>query len=308
MGAMIPTARSSNPIDATERRRDARRNPTTCRAVFTGKCYAVMRERWRILSRVRTFANSRLVLDVARKQLDALDDKIGAFFDGQADAVSIHYEDEGWNVLRFDGLTDPPVEWTIEFGQIASGIREALDYLVYTLSEEGGGNPADPKAKTQWPIFTERTNYPKWRERMLRGVRDPERAVIDWFQPFDRPSDPLAVLDRLTNDKKHREPPPVFMLTTPAEFVVARNDAGPLGRVEIRMAAQPGVPLESNTEIGRTRALDDPAHEVYVRYGANVGVGFGASRLGPDALRNIRTNVVFIVDRFEAFRPFPPTP
>lgn len=251
----------------------------------------------------RRFENSWLVLDVARQQLDAFEREVRTYIGEQTDWLSLKAEGDGWQVARYHRLGDPPAQWTITAGQIAQGFREALDYLVYALSEEGGGNPSDPKAKTQWPIFTDRGAYPKWLDRMLRGVADPERAVIEWLQPFDDPSDRLAVLDRLTNDKKHRSPPATFVLSEPAEFGVYPADDRPIGRTDVLLTALPGVSLEPETEIGRVRLPDEPARKVNMDVRVNVTVVFGADRVAPHALREIGTDVAVIVERFERFRP-----
>lgn len=249
------------------------------------------------------FENSRLVLDVARQQLDAFEGEVRTYIGEQTDWLSLKSESDGWQVARYHRLGGPPAPWTITAGQIAQGFREALDYLVFALSDEGGGNPGDPRAKTQWPIFTKHEDYPKWRDRMLRGVTEPNRAVIDWLQPFDDPGARLALLDRLTNDKKHRTPPPAFVLSEPAEFGVYPADDRPIGRTEVVLTARPGVSLEPETEIGRVRLPDEPARKVNMDVRVNVTFAFGADRVAPHVLREIGTDVAVIVERFERFRP-----
>jgi hypothetical protein len=112
----------------------------------------------------RRFEDSWLKLDRAAEQHGALEQEILTFLrDPEKKWLSANVEEDYWKVVRFRKAADPPKRWSILAGELAVTLRSVLDHLVFTLSDEAGGNPDDPRARTQWPIFTNIAEYPKWR-------------------------------------------------------------------------------------------------------------------------------------------------
>lgn len=262
-----------------------------------------MREKDMLSRMVRRFEDSWLAMHGAGEKLDALQKEVSAFLEPQGGWVDIDLEEDGWHVARFrrDGPS-PPRRWGRAFGEVATDLRSALDYLVYSLSDEAGGRPDEPSARTQWPIFTKAGEYPKWRGKMLRGVPDRSRAVIDWLQPFDTPSDSLALLDRLTDHHKHRTILPTVIVIDPSYIAVgpADGEPRPFSDFEMRMAPA-GTPLVSEAEIGRVRLRTKSTEHMDVKAAVRLDIGFGVGRIPLAALRDIGLYVASILRRFEPF-------
>ena len=94
-----------------------------------------------------------------------------------------------------------PGHWPLLAGEAIQNLRSALDHLVY---EKSGG-----RRNTQFPIFTERSNFEDKAPGRLKGVPDDVKAMIEEVQPFRAipdaaAQDPLAQLSSLSNLDKHR--------------------------------------------------------------------------------------------------------
>ena len=86
-------------------------------------------------------------------------------------------------------------------GEAVQNLRSALDHLVY---EKSGGNE-----RTQLSIFINPDDYAARAPRMMNGVPESLRAIIESYQPYrgtpDAPSqDPLSNLRTLSNRDKHK--------------------------------------------------------------------------------------------------------
>ena len=243
-------------------------------------------------------------MESATKKLDAVHRKIEPFVQTKPAGVTIDVQPDGWRVARFRAKTHPPRQWGLEVGEIVNAFRSALDYLVYTLAEEAGGNPGDLRARTQWPIFTQRDEYPKHRERMLKDVPDRARTVIDWLQPFDNPGDLLAQLDRLTDDHKHRKILPSLTLAQPAVLMAATPVERPITDYEIQLA-RVGTLLVQDAEIGRIRLRVRPTEQMDVQVDVRPVVAFGTGHFPFPSLGHIGSNIGFILSQFERFDPPP---
>jgi|SRR6478672_1124047 len=94
-----------------------------------------------------------------------------------------------------------PSHWPLLAGEAIQNLRSALDHLVY---EKSGG-----KRSTQFPIFTEQSNFEDKAPGRLKGVPDDVKAKIEEVQPFRAMPDaavhdPLAQLSSFSNLDKHR--------------------------------------------------------------------------------------------------------
>jgi hypothetical protein len=97
----------------------------------------------------------------------------------------------------------PPPEWSEIVGDCLNNLRAALDHLTWGLAGERGN-------KTAFPLFSKSDNYSAiTASNHLRHVRQDAHALIERLQPYHHPNGakahPLGLLDRLTNDDKHRE-------------------------------------------------------------------------------------------------------
>jgi len=156
----------------------------------------------------------RLKLARAKRDLKALDDKVGAYMDPPPFRFAIEPEGKGGKTIVFHIDREPDPEWAIDLGEIAYQSRSALDLLIVQLVIDN--TDQRPRGRTQFPIFTDRHEYitkgkrgSSNRDRMLAGVSGGHRHLIDTFQPYNRiggvEDDPLSILSSITNRDKHRD-------------------------------------------------------------------------------------------------------
>lgn len=106
----------------------------------------------------------------------------------------------------------PAQQWAAIFGDCIFNYRSALEHLVYSLVEEGGGVP---DRDTSFPLRTEeRPSY----GRPILGLSAAALALIEQFQPFNSGHNRdtqhvLGVLQELNNADKHRQMSIVGALT-----------------------------------------------------------------------------------------------
>jgi hypothetical protein len=112
---------------------------------------------------------------------------------------------DGGRVVTHRGVIreKPPTEWSEIVGDCLNNLRSSLDHLTWGLAGERGD-------KTAFPLFSKPDSYGAVTARNhLRHVRPDAHAFIELLQPYHHPdgakAHPLGLLDRLTNDDKHRE-------------------------------------------------------------------------------------------------------
>jgi len=97
----------------------------------------------------------------------------------------------------------PPADWSPLIGECLYDLRSSLDHMAWALAGGQG-------AKTAFPVFTDRSNYARVTPgQHLRYVRKDAHDFIESLQPYHHEkgaeASMLYLLDRLTNDDKHRE-------------------------------------------------------------------------------------------------------
>lgn len=98
----------------------------------------------------------------------------------------------------------PPREWSPVIGDCLNNLRSSLDQIAWGLAEGRGDR------FTAFPIFRDENDYRRVApERHLKQVRQDAHDIIQSFQPYLHVKGPeahfLSLLDRLTNEDKHRE-------------------------------------------------------------------------------------------------------
>ncbi len=178
-------------------------------------------------------------------------------------------------IIFAEASEEPPsLKWTPIIGDIAHGLRSALDQIAWSLSVAyqatlGNHPPADPIPRgDRWrgvafPICRDAKDWGgQWGSRMW--ATDPAlKTVLEQFQPYfggKNPPDrePLAVLDELWNIDKHRH---LHLVNATIEvrdvFSVEAFPGMPHIEFEVVSKRAPG-PLVGPTEIGRARMLRRP--------------------------------------------------
>lgn len=161
-------------------------------------------------------ASARLKRDRAREHLKALKEQCWLFMNQEPKpyGISDKLKQEGqWSVALLDVRQHPPIEFGLIAGDFINNINAALDHLVYGLSatkKKGTGFPisVDPDSY----VFTSRKKKVSDRDRLLAGVIEDERALIDAYQPYANgmEADPLWRMREFANTDKHRVTHPAF--------------------------------------------------------------------------------------------------
>lgn len=219
-------------------------------------------------------------------------------------------------VIFAEATEDPPsLEWGPIIGDIAHGLRSALDQVAWGLSVDhqatlGKLPPPDPIPRrdpwrsVSFPICLSRRDWSSQWGNKLWGADPALMAVLERFQPFhagknapDR--EPLAVLDELWNIDKHRH---LHLVNATIElrdvFSVKPFPGMPDLAFEVISKRAPG-PLVGPTEIGRARPIDRPgiqtprtnAPQVFMNPDLAVDVAFdqGAPAYGGSVLKTLRS-------------------
>ncbi len=109
----------------------------------------------------------------------------------------------GYEVTREVRLSP---ELSIRVGEFIYNLRSALDHLVFALAwHDGGKKPTGGhERKLQFPIEDRPKSFWTRRNTLLKGVSDPNVALIERYQPYKGCSW-TGILRDLSNTDKHRE-------------------------------------------------------------------------------------------------------
>ena len=138
----------------------------------------------------------------AEGRLDELKAELERFFAG-GDPYDIPGEfDPKTNRFTFRfKMGEPPVVLDAIIGEVAHGLRSALNNLATALSGTSDG-------KTDFPIFINETDFLTRGRAAIKRLSPVHQHAIECLQPYQRrdPNDtPLAILNRLARIDKHRE-------------------------------------------------------------------------------------------------------
>lgn len=245
----------------------------------------------------------------AKRDLDSLEHAVRDFLDADAYrfVADERNPDTGRIVARLK--IDKPLDfdWGVDLGVIGFLARSALDHLVYQLALANGSDPE--KDRTQFPIFESADDYFKgrkksYRNRMLAGVAEPHRTIIDGYQPFHATrgvgTHPLALLRWLTDADKHRYVPPALAAfdRLKVNFDPPILVAGPAPMNSFELRPNEAWVLEDNdvlTEVG-VPAGETP--KLKLDSETPLQVAFGERRLTFEVMRRITRHVEGILGRF----------
>ena len=103
-------------------------------------------------------------------------------------------------------ITDPPgPALEVIVGDCIQNLRASLDYLVWELSI--AATRKLPRDRTQFPIAVDGKRYFNTGRKQVRSLLGEHRRMIRLLQPYhalDPHAHPLALLNRLSNQDKHR--------------------------------------------------------------------------------------------------------
>jgi hypothetical protein len=135
--------------------------------------------------------------------------------------------DEAWLVYWIEDPI-PPIRLSAVIGDCVYNMRSALDNLICGLARTV--RPDCACVDLKFPIFSEAAHWEKNFKTTLRGVPEDAQTIIKGLQPCfqsiaDRASDPLFVLNKLSNMDKHRAILITTVYDTNLRFVIHSNDS-----------------------------------------------------------------------------------
>ncbi len=126
------------------------------------------------------------------------------------------------HVVRVGALLLPRPRVALIVGDYIQNVRAALDHLARELVRTGSESQRKDSTAVQFPIYsigrtklTGRRKPRTFHNRVstdLPGITDPQRALIDSYQPYHRGNWHLSALANLSNQDKHRIITPVRTL------------------------------------------------------------------------------------------------
>ncbi len=163
-----------------------------------------------------------LKLNRALDHLDALNEAVERFDEGDLYTPFIELDRQRRAVVRVKNITEPPPEWSVLIGDCVYNMRSALDHLAYQLAVVHTGHPLPPQIEksSAFPIFNSGPHFRRRNRKghptvtsglhKIRGVAPKAQAAIERLQPYHRRKHPsnelLWVLEELSNVDKHRLP------------------------------------------------------------------------------------------------------
>lgn len=225
-------------------------------------------------------ASALLKWNRAAEHFKVLKDECGAFIATEPYGISEEVELQGdWYISRLYVREQPDIRLGVIAGDVLNNLNASLDHLVYALSAtkpRGTGFPVaiDPDAY----VRTSPKKKTSDRDRLLAGVPDDDRAIIDAYQPYENGGrdDLLWLMREFANADKHR--------VTPAAFANPRNLRvhPPNG---CKVTADPiklSHPLNDGTPIFRWRVEcpdRPPQANVQVRAEVDLSIAFGTAKV-----------------------------
>jgi hypothetical protein len=137
-----------------------------------------------------------------------MDELDAAFRSYLSESVTFeHHPERPDTPWKFEIKDEPLPEFSLVIGDAVQNMRSALDYLVYELARHALAGKRLRK-RTQFPISTSGIKYFQRGRYQVRPLFGEHRRRIRKLQPYqakgDPRSQPLALLNRLSNTDKHR--------------------------------------------------------------------------------------------------------
>ena len=244
----------------------------------------------------------------ARNQLKAFDQKLAALRKPKAKLITIRRyfdaDDQSW-VLRLVSIKALDIQWAVRFGEIAHDLRSALDQMTYALAViDSNGRPRE---KVQFPLVSRPSEFNgnKVQKVWLKGLTVRHRQFIARCQPYrvkKGDPNPMALLEDLSNDDKHRVLQPSAFFAGELSYTIDQPAPGASSPDWTDCVPDPTrvmtlnfriIPVEPDTEMARIPIIPTgPNPKVQVKVNASLYIAF---RNGIDCY----TGLVAIVDRVE---------
>jgi hypothetical protein len=260
----------------------------------------------------------------AHGNVTALSERIRETFADYADQPVLGaYLDEasGYHVFRvteLPDLADFAENFSHAVADVTQQIRNALDQLAWKCAcKFANGTPKNPSA-VKFPICNTATDWQR-ADRAWKQLERAHCAFVASVQPYQRDLlleddsytgryvHPLTLLQRLSNDDKHRETTPALLTQGAFSFrkgitFARKTDANGWEHLDIEQTGI-GVPMKFGGEVMRARLLDPPGAKLDDAGRIDPTVEIGEGRVADHTMRRLHRSVHFILSEFA--RQFP---
>lgn len=129
-------------------------------------------------------------------------------------------------ICQMESMVLPLQEWSLELGEIVYTLRSTLDNLIYMCAQTLHNPPPQPRA-LQFPIIQDANQYPLAVRDIKPQLPEHISNLLETIQPFQRArsdvegnpeSDPLVLLNWISNHDKHRMPVPFLVPPREIQF------------------------------------------------------------------------------------------
>jgi hypothetical protein len=172
---------------------------------------------------------------------------------GQVTATARYYPKRHCFIIAAEKVPSLPARLSLILGDVVQGYRSALDHVAWELVHRGSARKLSPKAENLvgFPIAYDGPWFNKKLATMLPGVGRAEIAKVRRYQPYlrgHRNRHPLTVLQKLSNDDKHRNIQPVLVVPAAYRFEVTEVRDCVVTKIPRRGKL---LPLEVGAEMAR---------------------------------------------------------
>ncbi|MEX1046597.1 MAG: hypothetical protein WD757_04310 [Actinomycetota bacterium] len=149
----------------------------------------------------------------AREHIIALEAEQDKFGDKHPYPLTTRFKDHDQpniSAIVVESMEQPPEVMGLILGDALGNLRGALDHVAWQLAKRGTKLNLTPEqeSKVGFPIYDSESKFSSALDTYIPGIRPEHEAVVRHAQPYQRGElavdHPLAVLQRLSNDDKHR--------------------------------------------------------------------------------------------------------
>ncbi len=231
----------------------------------------------------------------AETRLDELKSEVGTFFEGnEPHDIPGDYDPETKTFTFYFRIGEPPVVLDAIIGEIAHGLRSALNNLAASLSGASDAN-------IDFPVFVNEPDFTRSGRNKIKKLRPEHQAAIECLQPYQRadPNEtPLAIINRLARIDKHRE----------GTFKVIANVFGDYHFNAVRDIASYGHAqlyygvMKNGDPLAEIEVVPNgPQPELHIQANFRVGIAFGERWTLPHPFPRLIAEVRDIVEAFATF-------
>jgi hypothetical protein len=196
-----------------------------------------------------------------KEHLKRLKGEVGVFLDSQAKGLAVKRDGERRYNLVLHSDPVPALRWGVILGDAVHCLRSGLDHGAWAaVGLDHGGWPEKrrERKRIQFPIYSLESDFTT--ATILQYLKPLTRAAIEEAQPFFSGDDPalhpLAIINALSNEDKHRVLIPSLFTTDSGSLEITlgyNKDIASIG--EFEMVVQHGTPLEQDAVIGSVEAV-----------------------------------------------------